>query len=149
MKLKLREMNTNNVIEFEGFKFKMKNFRFKNAKEMNNFFNEVLIESPFKFINLNDQMLIEKMHVSFSWMMISRILSFALFIPALIAVYNQAPQWVGVSIVFLSIFCFIRSKWLSRKLDGIASARIFFSGMSEDLTYLEEVRQELIKEKNK
>jgi len=147
MKLKLREMNTENAIEFEGFKFKMKNFRFKNAAEMNKFFNEALIESPFKFLNLNDQMIIEKMHVSFSWMMINKILSYALFVPAFLGVYYQAPQWFGFSMVGASIFCFLRSKLLSRKLDRIASARIFFKGMSEDLTYLEEVRQELIKEK--
>lgn len=147
MKLKLKEMNTDNILVFEGFKLKMKNFRFKNANEMNNFFNEALIESPFKFLRLNDEMIIERMHVSFSWMMVNKILAFALLVPAFLGVYYQAPQWFGMSFLGSSVLCFLKSKWLSRKLDGIASARIFFKGMSEDLTYLEEVRQELINKK--
>jgi hypothetical protein len=145
MKLKLKGMN--NIIEFEGFKLKATDFRFKSRKEMNKFFNEALIESPIKFIRLQNQLFLEKMHVLFSWMMISKILSFALFVPALIAIYYQAPKWVGISIVCLSIFFFLRTKYLSRRLDNIAGAKVFFNEMAEnDMDSLEHVRQELINE---
>jgi hypothetical protein len=146
MKLKLKEMRTNGVIEFEGFKFKVKDFRFKSQNELNKFFNEALIESPFKFIRLQDQMFIEKMHVVFSWMMISKILAFGLFVPAIIGLIYNAPQWFGISIVFASIFFFLRSKWLSKVLDRIAIGRTFFNEMAENTDSLEEVRQELINE---
>ncbi|HOG74190.1 MAG TPA: hypothetical protein PLP47_04600, partial [Methanofastidiosum sp.] len=66
MKLKLKEMAT--IMEFEGLKFKRTDFRFSNRQEMDKFFNEALIESPLKFIRLNDQMYVEKIHVNFSWM---------------------------------------------------------------------------------
>jgi hypothetical protein len=145
MKLKLREMNTNNnVIEFEGLKLKVKDFRFKNQNEMNNFFNKALIESSFKFIRLQDQMFMEKMHVIFSWIMISRILAFGFFIPALLGILSGAPQWFGLSMVFISISFFLRTKVLSRKLDNIAISRIFFNGMAENADSLEQVRQDLI-----
>jgi hypothetical protein len=147
MKLKLKEMRTNNIVEFEGFKLKVKDFHFKNRKEMNKFFNEALIESPFKFVRLQDQMFIEKMHVIFSWMMISRILAFGLFVPAIIGLLAHAPQWLGISIILASTFFFLRSKWLSKILDRIAVGRSFFKVMAEDgMNSLEEVRQELIKD---
>jgi hypothetical protein len=145
MKLKLKEMNTD-IIEFEGFKLKVKDFRFKSRDEMNKFFNEALIESPFKFVRLQDQMFIEKMHVVFSWLMISRILAFGLFVPAIIGLLLNAPQWFGISMVFASIFFFLRSKWLSKVLDNVATGRIFFNEMAENTDSLEEVRQELINE---
>jgi hypothetical protein len=145
MKLKLKGMES--IIEFRGFKLKATDFRFKSRDEMNKFFNEALIESPLKFIRLQNQLFLEKMHVVFSWMMISKILSFALFVPALIAVYYQVPKWVGISIVFSSIFFFLRAKYLSRRLDNIAGAKIFFNEMAEnDMDSLEHVRQELINE---
>ncbi len=147
MKLELKEMNTDDIIEFEGFKLKIKDFRFKTRDEMNKFFNEALIESPFKFIRLQDQMFVEKMHVIFSWMMISKVLAFALFVPAFIGILLSAPQWFVFSIVFASIFFFLRSKRLSKRLNNIATGRMFFNQMAEnDLDSLEQVRQELINE---
>lgn len=147
MKLKLKEMNTDNIVEFEGFKLKVKDFRFKSRDEMNKFFNEALIESPFKFIRLQNQMFIEKMHVVFSWMMISKILSYALFIPAIVGIYYNAPQWFGISMVSIAVFFFLRGKWLSKVLDHIATGRIFFNEMANnDPESLEQVRQELINE---
>lgn len=146
MKLKLGEMNS--IVEFEGFKLKVKDFHFKSRKEMNKFFDKALIESPFKFIRLQDQLFIEKMHVIFSWMMISRILAFGLLIPAFVCtVYNVVPQWLGILIVFASIFFFLRSKWLSRRLDNIAFARTLFKDLADNsMDSLEETRQELINE---
>lgn len=145
MKLKLKEMN--GIIEFKGFKLKIKDFHFKNRNELNDFFNKALIESPFKFIRLQDQLFIEKMHVIFSWMMVSRILAFTLFIPALIGMAYNAPQWLGISIIFTSIFFFLRSKWLSKRLDNIAFARTLFKEMADSgMDSLEQARQELIDE---
>lgn len=145
MKLKLREMNS--IIEFEGFKLKVKDFHFKSRNEMNKFFDKALIESPFKFIRLQDQLFVEKMHVIFSWMMISRILAFGLFIPALIAILYNAPDWLGTSTVFVSIFFFLRSKSLSKRLDNIAGARTLFKELADNgMDALEETRQELINE---
>lgn len=147
MKLKLKETKMNNIIEFEGLKLKKTEFCFKSMKEMNKFFNEALIESPLKFVRLNNQMFLEKMHVALSWMQISKILSFVLFVPALAGILYNAPQWFGISMVAISIFFFLRSKWLSKRLDRLAGSRIFFNQMAEnDLDSLEEVRQELINE---
>jgi hypothetical protein len=132
-------------MEFKGFKLKLKDFHFKNHKEMNKFFDKALIESPFKFIRLQDQLFIEKMHVAFSWMMISRILAFALSIPVIIGVIYNTPQWFGLLMVFISIFFFLRSKSLSKKLNDIAFVRNLFKDMSDtSMDSLEEVRQELI-----
>jgi len=114
MKLKLREMTE--VLEFDGLKLKKTEFRFISNKEINKFFNESLIESPLKFVRLNNQMFLEKMHVSLSWMQISKILSFALFIPAIAGILYNAPQWFGISMVCISVFFFLRSKWLSKRL---------------------------------
>lgn len=141
-------MRTDSIIEFKGLKLKVKDFRFKSHNEMNKFFNKALIESPFKFVRLQDQLFIEKMHVTFSWMMVSRILAFALLIPAFVGiVYNISPQWLGISIVFVSIFFFLRSKWLKKRLDNIAFARVLFKEIADGgMDSLEEVRQELINE---
>ena len=137
----------NSIIEFEGFKLKVKDFHFKSRNEMNRFFDKALIESPFQFIRLQDQLFIEKMHVTFSWMMISKILAFALFIPAIFGMAYNAPQWFGISIIFTSIFFFLRSKWLSKRLNNIAFARTLFKEIADnDMTSLEQVRQELINE---
>jgi hypothetical protein len=145
MKLKLKEMT--DILEFEGLKLKKTEFHFRNNKEMNKFFNEALIESPIKFVRLNNQMFLEKMHVALSWMQISKILSFALFIPAIAGILYNAPQWFGISMVGISVFFFLRSKWLSKRLDRLAIGRTFFNQMAEnDLDSLEEVRQELINE---
>lgn len=145
MKLKLKDMT--DILEFEGLKLKKTEFRFRNNKEMNKFFNEALIESPLKFVRLNNQMFLEKMHVALSWMQISKFLSFGLFIPALMGILYNAPQWFGISMVVFSIFFFLRSKWLSKRLDRLAIGRTFFNQMAEnDLDSLEEVRQELINE---
>ena len=134
------------IIEFEGFKFKKTNFRFKSTKDMNRFFNQALIESPIKFVRLNEQMFLEKMHVAFSWMMLSKFLAFALFVPALIAVYYNAPQWIGLSIVGLSLFFFMRKNMLSKRLHNLAAGQALIDSLAEDRDSLEEVRQELIKE---
>lgn len=136
-----------NVIEFDGLKIRMERFRFRNTKEMNKFFDEALIESSNKFCNLNDQMIAEKMHVYFSWMTIYKFLSFVFLFLVFISIYYDASQWVGFLIMGISIWCFIRSRLLLVKLNKMLLTREFFKCMAEDITCLDDARQELIDKK--
>ena len=146
MKLKLKEMAT--IMEFEGLKFKRTDFRFSNRQEMDKFFNEALIESPLKFIRLNDQMYVEKIHISFSWMLLMRFMTWVAFVPAFVGIYYGAPQWFGFACVGISLFSFFRTKGLQRRLNSLVAGRNFFKEMAEnDMSSLEEVREELINNK--
>jgi hypothetical protein len=145
----MRGMASDNILTFEGFKFRRTNFRFRNKKAMNSFFNEALIESPVKFLNLIDARTLEKMHILFSWMMIHRIAVYIWLILSFFSIYYHASNKIVIGIVVMALFSFIISKVLSKNLDNAAFGRSFFTSMGENdnFEFLEEVRQELIKEK--
>ena len=146
MKLKTRDMRTDSILEFEGLKFKNTEFNFRNNKEMNKFFDKVLIDSPLRFANLTDQMIVENMHIAFSKKMVTKIGSFVLLSIALIAIFIGASVLIGSAIVGLSVISFILNKRFEKTLNNLNFSRGMFEAMAES-DVLEEVRQDLINNK--
>lgn len=140
-------MTPTNKLMFEGWKFKSKDFAFKDTDSRNNFFDNALIESPIKFFRLNDKMLIERMHITYSWLFLFRALAYALLIPALILGIFNFPIWISISIMALSMLFKLRSKMLVKKMEKIALTREFFNNIQEASDIIEEVRKKLIEEK--
>lgn len=140
-----RMIPTRNLI-FEGWKFKSKEFAFKNKVSRNKFFDKALIESPIKFFRLNDQMLVEKMHIAYSWLFLFRTSAYVLLVPALIGTLLRAPHWMNISIVILSMIFMLRSRMLTKRMGKIALTREFFNAMEEATDIVEEVRKKLIEE---
>lgn len=143
MKLKIRDMRTTGVIEFEGFKFKNTEFQFK--KEMNSFFNEVLIDSPQRFINTLDRWNLENMHIAFSQFMLMKVIAFSGLGMGLVSILAKLPSIVGIGFVVMAAVNYIASKKAEKRLDNINYSRGDYEMMAEGL---DEVREDLIKEKN-
>jgi hypothetical protein len=132
-------------MELEGLKFKIRDFYFINRKEMDIFFNKALIDSPFKFIRLTNQMLEEKIHVNFSWMILMKFFSFSLLVPPFIGYFYEASQLFGFFFIGSSVFCFFTYKYFHIKVNNLLIGKSFFNLMAKnDLSSLEEVREELI-----
>lgn len=135
------------IISFDGFKLKPSQFKFKNKKEKYKFFDEALIESSQNFIRLSDEMLLEKMHISFSWYMLTRILSYSIIALNFILIFFL-PTIITSGIAGLSILLFIISIIFSKKLDNFAFGRNFNKAFNEDDTVIETIRQNLINKRN-
>ena len=139
----------NLAMEFEGLKFKKESFKFSSKKKYNDFFNDALIDSPLQFIRASKDEFDEKIHIAFSWMILTKIVSWALLGITAILILAHAG-WVfplvSVGLSFISMFS---SKRLNSKVEDLALGKSFVIQMYEMNNYenLEEVRRELIKEK--
>lgn len=140
MRLMMKQSNMPDIISFEGFKFQKTEFIFKNKKQMNKFFDAALIESTQKFIRLNDQMLLEKMHVLFSWYMLLKVSAYVFISLAIIFFQSPVLYFFGIS----SIILFIVSLILSKKLNNTAFSRTFINAINQNSDSLEAFRETLI-----
>lgn len=140
----------NLAMEFEGFKFFKKEFKFKNKLEYNKYFNNALIESPLQFIRLSKDEFNEKMHIALSWMAVLRIASWTLMGMAALGIFYKLGIVFGIIAIGLSVISMLASNVAKGKLDNLALGKSFSIQMYEMNNYenLEEVRQELIAEKN-
>jgi hypothetical protein len=145
MKLKIRDMKTTGILEFEGLKFKNTEFQFRNKKEMNDYFNDVLIDSPIRFINTLDRWTLENMHIAFSQFMVLKFVAYGALGLAFLSILTKAPSTIGIGLTIMAIANYIGSKRAEKKLDNMNFGRGNFDNMAE---YLDEVRDELIKERN-
>ena len=145
MKLKTRDMRTEGILEFEGLKFKNTEFQFRNKKEMNQYFNDVLIDSPIRFINTLDRWTLENMHIAFSQYMVMKFIAYGFLGLSFIAILAKAPSVIGIGLTVVAVVNYIGSKRAAKKLDNMNFSRGSFDAMAEGL---EEVREELIKERN-
>ena len=141
-------MRTNGILTFEGLKFKNTEFNFRSKKEMNTFFDNALIDSPERFINLMDRRTIENMHIAFSKYIVSKIASFIILGLAFVSILASVSAFIVISLVGLAVISFLTSKINEKLLDNLNFSRGEFDKMSES-DCLEEVRQDLIKERNK
>lgn len=140
----------NSAMEFEGFKFFKKEFKFKSKEEYNQYFNNALIESPFQFIRLSKEEFNEKMHIALSWMAAFRIASWVLMVMAPLGMLSKFGMVFGFATIGLSAISMLASNVAKGKLENLALGKSFSIQMYEMNNYenLEEVRQELIAEKN-
>jgi hypothetical protein len=140
----------NLAMEFYGFKFFKKEFKFKSKKEYNQYFNNALIESPFQFIRLSKEEFNEKIHIALSWMAALRIASWALMGMAALGIFCKLGMTFGFVSIGLSVISMLVSNISKGRVENLALGKSFSIQMYEMNNYenLEEVRQELIKEKN-
>lgn len=135
-------------MEFNGLKLIKTNFRFSSKKEMNEFFDNALIESPIKFLHLVDQRFLEKIHVNFSWMVLTKFLVLLALSPAIIGIFYHASRGFGFFWVGLSFGSLLISKKLCKRLFNLIKGREDFNLIhSNDMSYLEAIREELIQNK--
>lgn len=130
------------LVSFEGFKFKKTEFRFKNKKDMNKFFDDALIESTHKFIRLTDKMTLERMHIIFSWYMLLKIMAYSFVALSFITLFFNTP--ILYFIAGSSLLSLLFSAILSKRLDKMAFGRNFFNEIANNTDSIENIRQELI-----
>lgn len=140
----------NSTMEFEGFKFFKKEFKFKNKAEYNRYFNNALIKSPFQFIRLSKEEFNEKIHIALSWMTVLRIASWVLMGIVALGIFYKLGMVFGFVSIGLSIISMLMSNFAKSRVENLALGKSFSIQMYEMNNYenLEEVRQELISEKN-
>ena len=140
----------NLAMEFEGLKLRSKAFKFASKKKYNQIFNDALIDSPLQFIRLSKQEFDEKIHIAFSWMILTKVLSWFLMGVSAILILAHVPWMLSLALVVFSFSGMIASKLFSSKVSDLALGKSFVIGAYEMNNYenLEEVRQELIKEKD-
>lgn len=139
----------NAAMEFEGFKFFRKEFKFKSKDQYNKYFDNALIESPLKFIRLSKADFDEKIHIAFSWMAILKIVGWVLLGMTALIILAQTSPLLGAILVGLSMLSVLGSKIAKGKLDRLAFGKSFSIQMYEMNNYenLEQGRQILIEEK--
>ena len=145
MKLKIKDMRTEGILEFEGFKFKNTEFQFRNKKEMNKFFDDVLIDSPQRFINTLDRWTLENMHIAFSSFTVTKYVAYGALGLAFLSILAKAPSVIGIGLTVMAIVNYIASKRFEKNLDNMNYSRGEFDMMAEGLDV---VREDLINERN-
>jgi hypothetical protein len=141
----------NLAMEFEGLKLRTKSFKFSSKKKYNDFFNDALIDSPLQFIRLSKQEFDEKIHIAFSWMILTKVISWFLIGLSAILILAHVPWMLSLALVVFSFISMFASKIFNTKVEDLALGKSFVIGAYEMNNYenLEEVRQELIAEKSK
>lgn len=140
----------NLATEFEGLKLKRKAFKFSSKKAYNQAFNDALMNSPLQFIRLSKQEFDEKIHIAFSWMILTKGLAYLLMSISVIFLLAHVSWMLSLAALVLSFSGMIASKLLGGKVEDLAFGKSFVIEMYEMNNYenLKEVRQELIKEKD-
>lgn len=138
-------------MEFEGLKLVKTKFKFKSEKEYNIFFNNALIASPLRFINLTKQEFDENMHIIFSWKEITKCISFGFLFMFLFAILNGDSLILRLSILGFSSISMLINWFLRKKLNDLNFGKSFVISIYEMDNYfvLEEIRENLIKERKK
>jgi len=135
-------------MEFTGFKFRKSEFKFKNRKEYNKYFDNALIESPFKFVRASKAEFNEKIHIALSWMEITKIVAWVLLGVSILSSLVSLGTIFGISMIGLGFISMGLSKFFKNKVEDLAIGKSFCIQMYEmnNFENLEEIREDLIKE---
>ena len=136
-------------MEFTGLKFKKSEFKFKNQKEYNQYFDNALIESPFQFIRISKAEFNENIHIALSWMEITKIIAWVLLGASVISFIASLGSIIGISMIALGFILMEISKFFKIRTDNLAMGKAFCIQMYEmnNFENLEEIRKDLIKNK--
>jgi len=126
-------------IKFEGLKFKT-TFNFRNGKAKDKYFNNLLIESLYKYQEKLKEYFTEKLHILFSYYITFKIAAYVILGISLVF----PPFYIKGSIAALIVF--IISLLLNRKFKNKILAYDFAIAVSEMTETMEEVREDFIKE---
>lgn len=138
----------NSEMQFKGFKFRKSEFKFKNKKEYNKYFDNALIESPFQFIRISKAEFNEMIHIALSWMEITKIISWILLGTSILSTVSNLGINFGLSMIVLGLASMALSKLYKNKTEDLALGKSFCIQMYEmnNFENLESVREDLIKE---
>lgn len=130
------------TVEFQGLRFKT-SFNFRNVKSKDKYFDNLLIESRYKYQEKLKEYFAEKLHVTFSYFIAFK---FAAWIFLGIALLSPVLK---IFLAATAIVFFITSLILNRKFQNNMMGYTFAISIAEMDEIMEEVRQELINENNK
>ena len=124
-------------LEFQGLKFKISSFDFKNKSERNKYFTDLLAINDYLFLEKQKQYFTEKLHILLSYAYIFQILGFVFLGLALLMPF---PFKLGLAITGLLYFYI--SFMLNRKLKNDLTKYIFTLTMYEIPEFLEMLKEE-------
>jgi hypothetical protein len=133
------------TMEFDKIKLFKTDYRFKNEKESDKFFDDVLVKSTAIYMKDLERSMDEKIHVSFSRQTILKYASYSFLVLTLFALAMHAPIF-GAALLGISFLSMLLSRILKSKTDDLVMAKDFTLSMlySDNLEYLEGVRKDLI-----
>ncbi len=133
------------TMEFDKIKLFRTDYRFKNEKESDKFFDDVLVKSTAIYMKDLERSMDEKIHVSFSRQTISKFASYSFLVLTLFALAMSAPIF-GATVLGLSFLSMLLSRLLKSKTDDLVMAKDFTLSMlySDNLESLEGIRKDLI-----
>ena len=134
--------------EFDKIKLFKTDYRFRNEKASDKFFDDALIKSTAIYMKDLERSMDEKIHVSFSRHIISKLVAYTLLALTLFALATSSTIF-GAAVLGLSFLSMILSRFLKSKTDDLAMAKNFTLGMlySDNLKALEGIRKDLIEGK--
>lgn len=127
--------------------FFRKEFKFKNKKERNKFFDQALIDGNERYKKVNERDFDEKLHILFSWKVLTYILSYViLFFLVPLYLFNLTNLTINICTIFVSLLCYMSSLFFEYILQKVNESKIFTMDMLEQNDEsINEVRQQLIK----
>ena len=136
------------MIEYDSLKLFKTQFKFRGKKEYNEFFNEALIESPLKFINVSKQEFDERIHVAFSRSLICKCLGWvAMAFAALTFFVNFYTLTTFLTAMGLSILGMVLSRVFEKRAEDLKFSKISVieTYKMDNYKYLEIERKKLKK----
>jgi len=136
-------------VNYDKPQFFRKEFKFKNEKELNDYFNKSLIQGVTSFLNTTRREYAERLHIYFSWMELTKYISYVLLIFVFLSFLIKASLLITLITLISSVLFHIASIIIKNVIDDLQFGISFvMSILEKDDPYLEEERQKLI-EKNK
>ena len=134
--------------EYQKLKLYQTDYRFRNEKAADKFFDHVLVQSAAIYMKELERSMDEKIHVAFSRHIFSKYVAYTFIALTFIALANAAPIFAA-AMLGLSFASKIASRLFKSKTDDLALAKNFTLGMlySDNLKTLEGIRKDLIEGK--
>jgi hypothetical protein len=119
-------------------------YKFKNKKERNSFFNKTLINNIYDYKIAVKFDFDERLHVLFSWMELTKHIAYIMLGLTFLAItrFNITFELI---LFFVSFISFVASQFIKSKINDVQLGKEFtISMLNLSNETLEEVRQELI-----
>ena len=138
----------NNIIEFEGLKFKT-SLNFRNKREEGNYWDNLIIDSIHKFRTAQKEYFYEKLHILMSYFTLLKHISYGvLSYTFLYTLFSNSPERLIIYILILiSIIIFVVSLLFYRKFKDDTSKYVFTTTLNGDDDFINMIRDEVIKSK--
>ena len=136
-------------MEFNTLKFFKSDYSF-NRKQMEQYLNKVLLKGCGVYMDEYEKIKNEKIHVFFSWMLLFKFLSYILLGIVVLLIFDKVNIFLTTLLFGISIITKIISYFLDKKIIQISSAYKFSTSIirSDNYEFLEQIRQDLLKEKS-